>query len=202
MAGVVNVQVYLSHTLGHQIGARWDVPHGITSGITLPPVMEFLAPRSPDAVERVDAVVGAPTACVHSLLRSAFRAGCATSVAGRLPNTLTWRVPRSRLAGRVVSVVTCRSAISNDSSRRCGEPAMTDVLRIAQDKVTREVNTYRLTIDDVTNDLTGRDAVALLLDWASPALRDELQQRVETGPSLSRSHDRRRRRGARPLLSD
>ena len=58
MAGVVNVQVYLSHTLGHQIGARWDVPHGVTSGITLPPVMEFLAPRSPDAVARVAAVVG------------------------------------------------------------------------------------------------------------------------------------------------
>ncbi len=58
MAGVVNVQVYLSHTLGHQIGARWDVPHGITSGITLPPVMEFLAERSPDAVGRVGAIVG------------------------------------------------------------------------------------------------------------------------------------------------
>ena len=35
MSGVSNVQVYLSHTLGHQIGARWDVPHGVTSGITL-----------------------------------------------------------------------------------------------------------------------------------------------------------------------
>jgi alcohol dehydrogenase class IV len=58
MAGVVNVQVYLSHTLGHQIGARWDVPHGITSGITLPPVMEFLTPRSPGAVARVAEVVG------------------------------------------------------------------------------------------------------------------------------------------------
>jgi hypothetical protein len=32
MAGVVNVRVHLSHTLGHQIGARWDVPvHVIAS---------------------------------------------------------------------------------------------------------------------------------------------------------------------------
>ena len=50
MSGVSNVQVYLSHTMGHQIGARWDVPHGYTSGITLPPVMRYLASAAPDAV--------------------------------------------------------------------------------------------------------------------------------------------------------
>ncbi len=36
----------LSHALGHQIGARCDVPHGVTSCITLAPVMRFLAPVS------------------------------------------------------------------------------------------------------------------------------------------------------------
>ncbi len=50
MSGVSNVQVYLSHTLGHQIGARWDVPHGVTSGITLPAVMRFLQVDAPVAM--------------------------------------------------------------------------------------------------------------------------------------------------------
>jgi alcohol dehydrogenase len=61
MAGVVNVQVYLSHTLGHQIGARWDVPHGITSGVTLPPVMRFLRRQSPGAMVKVAAALGVAT---------------------------------------------------------------------------------------------------------------------------------------------
>jgi maleylacetate reductase len=38
----------LSHALGHQVGARWDVPHGITSCITLPHVMRFMAEIAPD----------------------------------------------------------------------------------------------------------------------------------------------------------
>ncbi|MDQ1533297.1 MAG: hypothetical protein QOF28_1058 [Actinomycetota bacterium] len=53
MAGIVNVRVHLSHTLGHQIAARWDVGHGITSCITLPPVLSFMASEHPDGVRRV-----------------------------------------------------------------------------------------------------------------------------------------------------
>lgn len=53
MAGIVNVRVHLSHTLGHQIAARWDVGHGITSCITLPPVLRFMATEHPDGVRRV-----------------------------------------------------------------------------------------------------------------------------------------------------
>ena len=59
MAGVVNVRVHLSHTLGHQIGARWDVPHGITSGITLAPVMRYLEAENPDGVHKVAATFDA-----------------------------------------------------------------------------------------------------------------------------------------------
>ena len=44
--GMANVGVRLSHVLGHQIGARWDVPHGVTSCITLPHCMRYLAPRT------------------------------------------------------------------------------------------------------------------------------------------------------------
>jgi alcohol dehydrogenase class IV len=53
MAGIVNVRVHLSHTLGHQIAARWGVGHGITSCITLPPVLRFMAAENPDGVRRV-----------------------------------------------------------------------------------------------------------------------------------------------------
>lgn len=40
--GLASVGASLSHILGHQIGARWDVPHGITSCITIPHVMRFV----------------------------------------------------------------------------------------------------------------------------------------------------------------
>ncbi len=46
--GLMNVGVRLSHILGHQIGAYWNVPHGITSCIVLPSVMRFLAPMTLD----------------------------------------------------------------------------------------------------------------------------------------------------------
>ncbi|MBI4595210.1 MAG: iron-containing alcohol dehydrogenase [Candidatus Tectomicrobia bacterium] len=46
--GVANVGMRLSHIFGHQIGARWDVPHGITSCITIPHCMRFLAPQTLD----------------------------------------------------------------------------------------------------------------------------------------------------------
>ena len=53
MAGIVNVRVHLSHTLGHQIAGRWDVGHGITSCITLPTVVRFMAAEHPEGVCRV-----------------------------------------------------------------------------------------------------------------------------------------------------
>lgn len=62
MAGVVNVRVHLSHTLGHQIGARWDVPHGLTSGITLPPVMRYLVAENRGGVMNVAQAFDATTA--------------------------------------------------------------------------------------------------------------------------------------------
>ena len=41
--GAMNTRFGLSHLLGHQIGPRWDVPHGYTSCITLPNAMRFMA---------------------------------------------------------------------------------------------------------------------------------------------------------------
>jgi alcohol dehydrogenase class IV len=45
--GALNTGFGLSHALGHQIGPRWNVPHGVTSCITLPHVMQFMAEMAP-----------------------------------------------------------------------------------------------------------------------------------------------------------
>src|SRR6202030_4312518 len=39
---------WISHALGDQIGPMWDVPHGVTSCITLPHVMRFMAGVAPE----------------------------------------------------------------------------------------------------------------------------------------------------------
>ena len=39
--GLVNVLLGLSHGIGHQLGARCNVPHGVTSCVMLPTVMRF-----------------------------------------------------------------------------------------------------------------------------------------------------------------
>lgn len=46
--GAINTRFGISHALGHQIGPMWDVPHGITSCITLPHVMRFMANVAPE----------------------------------------------------------------------------------------------------------------------------------------------------------
>ncbi len=44
--GLPNVNLGLSHGIGHQLGARRDVPHGVTSCLMLPHVMDFNFPVS------------------------------------------------------------------------------------------------------------------------------------------------------------
>ena len=46
--GAMNTRFGLSHLLGHQIGPKWDVPHGVTSCITLPHAMRFMAGIAPE----------------------------------------------------------------------------------------------------------------------------------------------------------
>ncbi|MGH9718258.1 MAG: iron-containing alcohol dehydrogenase [Candidatus Acidiferrales bacterium] len=45
--GAMNTRFGISHLLGHQIGPRWNVPHGVTSCITLPHAMRFMAGIAP-----------------------------------------------------------------------------------------------------------------------------------------------------------
>ena len=47
-AGVVSVGMGLSHSIGRVIGATWNIPHGITSCLTLSEVMRIEAERNPE----------------------------------------------------------------------------------------------------------------------------------------------------------
>ncbi|HLH70014.1 MAG TPA: iron-containing alcohol dehydrogenase [Candidatus Dormibacteraeota bacterium] len=53
MLGVSNVVLGLSHGIGHQLGGRCDVPHGVTSCVMLPPVIDLIARRLPAARPRL-----------------------------------------------------------------------------------------------------------------------------------------------------
>ena len=46
-------------------------------------------------------------------------------------------------------------------------------------RLSEKVSSYSLTIDDYTNDLTGRDALDLVLSWASPELIDRLRPEIQ-----------------------
>jgi maleylacetate reductase len=47
-AGVVSVGMGLSHAIGRVMGATWNIPHGITSCLTLAEVMRLEASRNPE----------------------------------------------------------------------------------------------------------------------------------------------------------
>jgi maleylacetate reductase len=58
--GAMNTRFGLSHLLGHQIGPRWDVAHGITSCITLPHAMLFMADIAPERFGPIAQGFGVP----------------------------------------------------------------------------------------------------------------------------------------------
>ncbi len=75
----------LSHPMGHQIGAHWDIPHGVTSCIVLPSACRFLLERTGDA----QAVIGRAMGLEGSDAEVA--AGCADAIDGFID---TLDVPR------------------------------------------------------------------------------------------------------------
>jgi alcohol dehydrogenase class IV len=58
--GISNTGFGLSHALGHQIGPRWDVPHGFTSCIMLPHAMRFMADVAPERFGPIAEGLGVP----------------------------------------------------------------------------------------------------------------------------------------------
>jgi alcohol dehydrogenase len=58
--GIANAGLGLSHAVGHQIGPRWNVPHGVTSCITLPHAMRFMATAAPGRFGPIAQAFGVP----------------------------------------------------------------------------------------------------------------------------------------------
>ena len=48
----------LSHVMGKQIGARHEIPHGVTSCLLMPHVMRYVARTKPERVARLGAATG------------------------------------------------------------------------------------------------------------------------------------------------
>jgi alcohol dehydrogenase class IV len=61
----------LSHVMGKQIGARYGIPHGVTSCLLLPHVIRFFAGRVPERVALLGAATGYdPAGGVQELIES------------------------------------------------------------------------------------------------------------------------------------
>ena len=61
----------LSHVMGKQIGARYGIPHGVTSCLLLPHVMRYYERRTPERMALLAAATGADAAGrVQSLIES------------------------------------------------------------------------------------------------------------------------------------
>jgi alcohol dehydrogenase class IV len=58
--GGFSTRMGVSHALGHKIGPLWDVPHGVTSCITLPHVMRFMADVAPQRFRRIAEALDVP----------------------------------------------------------------------------------------------------------------------------------------------
>lgn len=61
IAGIGASGMRLSHFLGHQIGARMHIPHGVTSCILLPAIMRYLRDDTLEAQVRIAAAMGVET---------------------------------------------------------------------------------------------------------------------------------------------
>jgi maleylacetate reductase len=59
-AGALSVGTGISHSIGRVIGATWDIPHGITSCLTLAEVMKAEAERNPERLVPIASAEGRP----------------------------------------------------------------------------------------------------------------------------------------------
>lgn len=59
VCGLANVSLGLSHGIGHQLGARNDVPHGVTSCVMMAPTMAFNQSHTTEQQAQIAAIMGA-----------------------------------------------------------------------------------------------------------------------------------------------
>ena len=77
--GIAYAGLGLSHALGHQIGPRWNVAHGVTSCITLPHAMRAIARACPGRFEGIAGPLRIPFDAANP---APSAAACADAVAG------------------------------------------------------------------------------------------------------------------------
>jgi maleylacetate reductase len=89
--GEVNTPMGLSHNLGRRMGATYNVPHGITSCITLPHVMRHFAPRHTAQLARIARVLALAGAGPDDMDAALLAADATSDLIGRLglPRRLT-----------------------------------------------------------------------------------------------------------------
>jgi alcohol dehydrogenase class IV len=105
--GIAYAGLGLSHALGHQIGPRWNVAHGVTSSITLPHAMRVIAGKRPDRFDGVAAALRIPFDAKDPAPAAAACADAVAALVARLelPSSLSAvGVPRGELE-RVAAVV-------------------------------------------------------------------------------------------------
>jgi alcohol dehydrogenase class IV len=82
--GEINTPMGLSHNLGRRIGATYDVPHGITSCITLPHVMRHFARTHTAALAAAGRAIQPDEAGPDHLDAALFAADAVSDLVGRL----------------------------------------------------------------------------------------------------------------------
>ncbi|MDO8670751.1 MAG: iron-containing alcohol dehydrogenase [Dehalococcoidia bacterium] len=82
--GVTNVRLGLGHAVGHQIGARCNVPHGLTSCVTLPHVMRFVTPLATPRLVLMTQAMGVDTGGLSAEAAAAAAADAVEAIIGNL----------------------------------------------------------------------------------------------------------------------
>ncbi len=117
IAGLPSVGIRLSHLIGHQIGARWDVPHGVTSCITLPHAMRFLAPQTLDQQARVAEAFGLSGAPSMELAEAAAEAVAAFIAGLDVPTRLSETSARREDLTAVAEAVAAETASAGSEAQ-------------------------------------------------------------------------------------
>jgi alcohol dehydrogenase len=118
--GMMNTRAGISHALGHQIGPYWNVPHGVTSCITLPHVMRFMAGIAPERFGAIAEGFGVrfdPRDARSAALECADRAAkfiAKFEVPMRLRDVGVAREEISRIAGTVLEEVKRSNTVGAD----------------------------------------------------------------------------------------
>ena len=75
----MNTRYGVSHAVGHKMGPMWNVPHGITSCVSLPFAMRFMATHHPERFEKLAAALKVPFDAAEPRTSAA---GCIARVEG------------------------------------------------------------------------------------------------------------------------